>query len=220
MPNTVQSGAVACVRASRRVYSWRRPLCAVHGAVDRCPHRGAQLSPGKVVAGELECPFHGFRFAGDGACPAIPVHPERQPPGAMRLGSFPVREAHGFVWVWTGPSEPPPEPVPFFDLAGWSWAGSGFTEPVANHHSRAVENQLDYPHLPFVHPGTIGRVVTQDMDATPVLEGHRIRAHIGKPEVFIGLVAPSIGRNKTGPAWQFLAFVPIDEQPMIYYVRS
>lgn len=213
-------GAMATRRLGQDLVFWRGVDGAVHGAVDRCPHRGAKLSPGKVVAGELECPFHGFRFAGDGACTAIPVHPERKPPGAMRLGSFPVREAHGFVWVWTGPSEPSPEPVPFFDFAGWSWAGSGFTEPVANHHSRAVENQLDYPHLPFVHPGTIGRVVTQDMDVTTVVDGDRIRAHIGNPEVFIELLAPSIWRNKTGPAWQFLAFVPIDEQQMIYYVRT
>lgn len=213
-------GTLAVRRLGQDLVFWRDASGAVRGAADRCPHRGARLSPGKVVDGCIECPFHGFRFSGDGACTAIPAHPERPIPGAMRLGSFPVREEQGFVWVWTGPADPPDGPVPFFDLEGWSWAGSDFTEPVANSHTRAVENQLDYPHLPFVHPGTLGRVVTKDMDVTTVVDGDRIRAHIGDPTAFIELQAPNIWRNKTGPTWQFLAFVPIDADAMVYYVRT
>ena len=35
-----------------------------------CPHRGADLGQGRVRAGTLECPYHGFRFAADGRCTA------------------------------------------------------------------------------------------------------------------------------------------------------
>lgn len=40
--------------------------------LDRCPHRNAPLSLGKVIAGNLECPYHGWQFGGDGACREIP----------------------------------------------------------------------------------------------------------------------------------------------------
>ena len=215
-----RAGTLAVTRLGQELVLWRGAGGAVHAAVDRCPHRGARLSPGRVIDGELECPFHGFRFSGDGACTAIPAHPERGIPGAMRLGAVPVREEHGFIWAWTGADAPPPGPVPFFDFAGWSWAGSGFTEAVANHHTRAVENQLDYPHLPFVHRSTIGRLVPADMAVTTVVDGDRIIAHIGDPAAHIELLAPCIWRNKTGPVYQFLAFVPVDERRMIYYVRT
>ena len=38
-----------------------------------CPHVGAHLGHGGTVIGStLQCPFHGWRFSGDGTCAAIP----------------------------------------------------------------------------------------------------------------------------------------------------
>lgn len=43
-----------------------------HGDVqalqDRCPHRFAPLSMGKVVNGVVQCAYHGLEFNGAGAC--------------------------------------------------------------------------------------------------------------------------------------------------------
>lgn len=46
----------------------------VHRAFkDVCPHRLIPLSEGRITAdGELECGYHGWRFAGGGTCTAIP----------------------------------------------------------------------------------------------------------------------------------------------------
>ena len=64
----------------------------------RCPHRGANLADGKVVGGKLECPYHGFRFRGDGSCAAVPCEGrDYSPPTRLALAPFPTREAHGFV---------------------------------------------------------------------------------------------------------------------------
>ncbi|HEY9064713.1 MAG TPA: Rieske 2Fe-2S domain-containing protein, partial [Burkholderiaceae bacterium] len=41
---------------------WRDAAGAAHAFADRCPHRGARLSLGCVRGGELECPYHGWRF--------------------------------------------------------------------------------------------------------------------------------------------------------------
>jgi nitrite reductase (NADH) small subunit/3-phenylpropionate/trans-cinnamate dioxygenase ferredoxin subunit len=38
-----------------------------------CPHRGAGLAEGKIVEGEVICPWHGWRFAlSDGVCSSLP----------------------------------------------------------------------------------------------------------------------------------------------------
>src|SRR5262245_19283114 len=37
--------------------------------LDRCPHRNAPLSIGRVIGGgRLECAYHGWQFDGAGAC--------------------------------------------------------------------------------------------------------------------------------------------------------
>src|SRR5690349_291338 len=39
---------------------------------DRCCHRRAPLSKGKIVDDRLQCGYHGFTFDASGACVAIP----------------------------------------------------------------------------------------------------------------------------------------------------
>lgn len=51
-----------------------------HVLSDRCPHRYIKLSIGQVVAGDLQCPFHGLRFNGNGSCTLIPWEPD---PGTL-----------------------------------------------------------------------------------------------------------------------------------------
>ena len=34
---------------------------------DRCPHRNVPLSGGRCVGGQIECPYHGWRFDAAGA---------------------------------------------------------------------------------------------------------------------------------------------------------
>ena len=49
---------------------------------DRCCHRHAQLSRGRVRGDTIECAYHGLRFARDGACVHIPS--QTHIPGAAR----------------------------------------------------------------------------------------------------------------------------------------
>ena len=41
--------------------------------VDRCAHRGMALSHGKVKAGCLQCPYHGWRYDGEGTLTEVPA---------------------------------------------------------------------------------------------------------------------------------------------------
>ena len=73
---------------------------------DRCPHRFAPLSMGKVVGETIQCPYHGLRFGTDGACAHNPHYDAL--PKAAQVKSWPVLERHGMIWCWPGdaPADP------------------------------------------------------------------------------------------------------------------
>ena len=61
---------------------------------DRCPHRFAPLSMGKIVNGDgVQCPYHGLEFDASGACTLNPHGTKNIPPRA-RVRSFPAIEKH------------------------------------------------------------------------------------------------------------------------------
>src|SRR6266508_2543052 len=64
-----------------------------------CPHLGAHLGHnGKVKGDLLECPFHAWKFNGDGACAEIP-YATRVPPRST-VACWTVHEGNGLVMVW------------------------------------------------------------------------------------------------------------------------
>jgi phenylpropionate dioxygenase-like ring-hydroxylating dioxygenase large terminal subunit len=123
---------------------------------DRCPHRGARLSMGRVHGGQLECPYHGWRFGGDGRCRHIPALPDFTPPAGHAAPSWPVREAHGLCWVaLAGASAEPPHAPPLLaDLPSRRVLCGPYD--VATSAPRVVENFLDTAHFGLVHEGWLG----------------------------------------------------------------
>jgi phenylpropionate dioxygenase-like ring-hydroxylating dioxygenase large terminal subunit len=201
---------------------WRDGQGRLHAARDRCPHRAAALSIGSVEDGCLTCPFHGFRFDSSGACVKIPAHPDLAISPAMRLEVLPVREAHDLVWAWSGPGDPDDGPIPFFDDAEqFDWRGSQFIVPWEVHYTRSVENQLDYAHLAFVHHNTIGRMAKVEVDVTVEVDGRTIRTHVEDGQAGIEFIGPNVWRLNLQPnLFNFLAFAPVDDDHMIYYLRT
>lgn len=133
---------------------WRDSGGHAHAFHDLCIHRGTALSLGAVEADEIVCPYHGWRYATDGACTAIPQleHPTHVPAKA-RATAFDCVERHGLVWVAL---EEPRWPIPDApELESWKTVVCG---PYiwACDASRQVENFTDFGHFPFVHPGLLG----------------------------------------------------------------
>ncbi|MBN2471088.1 MAG: aromatic ring-hydroxylating dioxygenase subunit alpha [Anaerolineae bacterium] len=159
--NEVRAGKpVGVTRLGEPMVFWRDAAGRVACAVDRCPHRGAALSPGAVVNGHVQCAFHGFEFDSSGQCVLIPANGRNADvPRIFQVRAFPTREAHGFIWVWTG--EPRPEgdypPLRYFPDIDDSFSYGTYRARWHAHYSRAIENQLDVVHLPFIHRRTIGR---------------------------------------------------------------
>lgn len=147
------------VLAGEALVLWRDKSGTVAALLDRCPHRGVSLALGSRTpdGAAIACGFHGWEFTGDGACRHIPFNPGvgLAPRAATAL---PVREAGGLVWVFTG-FDPEDEPVWPDHLADDSLARFTYTEDWDCHWTRAMENMLDFPHLPYVHRSTIGRFV-------------------------------------------------------------
>jgi phenylpropionate dioxygenase-like ring-hydroxylating dioxygenase large terminal subunit len=123
---------------------------------DRCPHRGARLSMGRVDGGQLECPYHGWRFGGDGRCRHIPALPDFQPPASHHVTAWALHEAHGLWWVAAAgaPADPPHAPPWLPDLPARRVLCGPYD--VATSAPRVVENFLDTAHFGLVHEGWLG----------------------------------------------------------------
>jgi hypothetical protein len=64
---------------------------------DRCPHRWAPLSLGRVIDDNIQCPYHGITFAPNGECVKIPS--QKTNVSGCAVHAYPVREEGPFVWV-------------------------------------------------------------------------------------------------------------------------
>jgi nitrite reductase/ring-hydroxylating ferredoxin subunit len=118
-----------------------------------CPHLGAHLGHGgRVQQGILQCPFHGWRFNGQGACVEIP-HANKIPPGAA-LGAWTVQELDGLLFVHHGPegSQPAWQVPPLSEASdeGWVLAQKQLWR-IRTHVQEIAENIADPTHFRYVH---------------------------------------------------------------------
>ena len=178
---------------------WRDAAGAAHAWADQCPHRGARLSLGRVAGGQLECPYHGWRFEGSGQCTHIPALPDFTPGARHRARSFDAREAYGMLWVRLAPPPPDAQPIhdfPLFAAESEPRLRKTTSGPYRVEASapRIIENFLDMAHFGYVHEGWLG---SRDRPEVGVLgAGHRGRDgddhHVGlaEPGRVVGDVDP------------------------------
>jgi phenylpropionate dioxygenase-like ring-hydroxylating dioxygenase large terminal subunit len=149
---------IGVTRMGEKMVAWRNNKGELSVMSDKCPHRGVALSAGKVTGDCLQCPFHGFEFDSSGACKHVPANGRTsEAPKALRVHGYPVREENGFVYIWWGEAQSDLPPVPWFESIGQEMVFTTIKDHWANHYARAIENQLDVIHLPFIHHNTIGR---------------------------------------------------------------
>ena len=240
----IKSGKLTGVqRMGEQLVFWRTSEGEIVCMRDLCPHRGVALSTGKLIDDHLQCPFHGFEFDASGQCTLIPANGRSGPiPKAMRAGTYPAREKYGFIWIWWGQYRDDLPGINFFESIDESFCYSTLRDHWKTHYSRAIENQLDVLHLPFIHRSTIGRgnqTVVDGPHTDYSLDGQMIqiwysnRVDDGSParstkelppprgNPLIQFIFPNIWQNWLGDDFRLvIAFVPIDDENTRMYVRT
>jgi len=123
---------------------------------DRCCHRAAPLSMGRIEGDDIRCMYHGMKFDPAGKCIQIPGQ-EMIPP-KLGVRSYPVVERYNLIWIWTGDAEraDPGLIVDYPPLSDPKWRGlPGYMHYKAN-WLLIVDNLSDFAHLAFVHTNTLG----------------------------------------------------------------
>jgi len=239
----VRKKPIGVTRLGEKLVFWRDEAGSVNCAVDCCPHRRIALSLGEVHEGYLQCPFHGFEYDSSGRCVHIPANGKGgRIPGSLVLDSYPTFEDNGFIWIWWG--ENPPEELQspeFFDNLGDEFVFSSVQDPWKSHYSRAIENQLDVVHLPFIHHNTIGRgnrtvidgplvkwegedklmvyVFNRLDDGTPPKKPNQLSLDQVR-SVHLELIMPNLWQNYISDDVRVvIAFTPVDEDNSILYLR-
>eukprot|EP01089_Gocevia_fonbrunei_P018508 TRINITY_DN626_c0_g1_i1.p1 TRINITY_DN626_c0_g1~~TRINITY_DN626_c0_g1_i1.p1 ORF type:complete len:433 (+),score=10.69 TRINITY_DN626_c0_g1_i1:38-1336(+) len=120
-----------------------------------CPHLGVNLGVnGRIVAGDnIECPFHGWRFDGEGKCTHIPG--QTNIPQQAHSRGWIVREVNAMVWIWYSvdyPDKPNWELPVLSEFDDYEWRWDGKADHFAKTHIQDVpENTADVAHLNNLH---------------------------------------------------------------------
>ena len=145
---------------------------------DRCPHRFAPLSLGRVTGEQIQCGYHGMCFDPSKATPRRSSDRKTVPRQAM-VRNYPLIERHSFAWIWLGDAALPirtkiPD-VHWCDHPAWAVA-DGYHHFAAN-YQLVNDNLLDLSHESFVHEDTIGNEAVAEAPFTVNLDGERVRMH-------------------------------------------
>lgn len=120
-----------------------------------CRHMGGDLTQGEVKGDEVACPFHDWRWGGDGKCKQIPY--ARRVPLRARTKRYETAVRNGQLLIWNDPEGsaadhdllPPELPDVLTDkYTPWSW----HTKEINGSHCRElIDNVADMAHFYYVH---------------------------------------------------------------------
>jgi phenylpropionate dioxygenase-like ring-hydroxylating dioxygenase large terminal subunit len=156
------------VLLGRKVVVWKPRFSTQYCVfLDRCPHRLAPLSEGRVdeKTGQLMCSYHGWQFDAQGVCTHIP---QAEAPDLIAKNcdhycatALPTQEANGLLWVWPdaasveiASSQPLPLSPQVDTSRGFVW--SSMVRDLEYDWQTLVENVSDPSHVQFAHHGVQG----------------------------------------------------------------
>ena len=140
---------------------------------DRCPHRWAPLSSGRIEHGTVRCMYHGVRFDADGRCVEVPR--QQKISSVLNARAYPVVERHSWTWVWMGDADAAdPSLIPDASLLDDDRRRVYYGQlDYQASYQLENDNLLDLSHVGFVHENTLGRRVATDGAPPPVAGGSR-----------------------------------------------
>ncbi|KAL2612170.1 hypothetical protein R1flu_023862 [Riccia fluitans] len=153
----------------REIVVWRDREGTWRSFVDKCPHRLAPLSEGRIDEnGWLQCSYHGWSFKPDGACGVIPQAASQGPESKAQFSpkacaiTLPTVVSDGLLFVWPDEkgwekaqsTEPPRLPPAFTDP---EFAVVNIQRDLFYGYDTLMENVSDPSHIDFAHHKVTGR---------------------------------------------------------------
>jgi phenylpropionate dioxygenase-like ring-hydroxylating dioxygenase large terminal subunit len=170
----VPSGELVARRIlNEPIVLYRKNDGAINALEDRCCHRFAPLSRGRLEGDDLRCMYHGIKFAASGECVEIPGQ-DRIPSG-VSVRTYPVVEQDRWVWVWMGDvakADASLIPRAIGHEDPHYIIDTGELAYDAN-YQLIHDNLLDLTHLGFVHQNTLGRNNPEWGRAQPIVQSLR-----------------------------------------------
>jgi vanillate O-demethylase monooxygenase subunit len=149
------------------VVLYRKPDGSVAALEDRCPHRFAPLSMGKILRDDVvQCPYHGLEFNSAGACVHNPHGTKNIPPRA-KVRSYPATEKHKAIWIWMGDKPADESKVPDFsvlDNVPELHTTKRDSIVIKANYELIIDNLLDLSHTSYLHEGILGNADTVESD--------------------------------------------------------
>ena len=177
---------------------------------DRCPHRYAPLSTGKLDGDAIVCGYHGFTFDASGVCTSVPG--VSRAPKKICVKSYPVVEKWGWVFVWVGDVEAADENAlpDYHYLDDPEWIGGGETLQVKASYNLIRDNLLDLTHAKFLHKSTLSNDAVTEFPITVEensgsLNIRRSMENIEKTSLFLTGLG---GFTENVTHWQDVQFLP------------
>ena len=226
---------VALTRIGTKLAVWRDSKGQAHVFADRCAHRAAPLSMGRLHGDDrIECRYHGLRYDGTGQCRLVPTeHEGEDGPVAreLRVQTYPAEEKGGIIWSYIGdPDRFPPPPLEIDpELTAADYEGSVETYVWEGNWLLTWDNGTDPAHVPFLHAGNA--LLPPDVAVVDEIKAERTEAGIlvsrvgvsdderwaGKTFDAVEFVLPSLGRlfvplpDGGSPVRVLQYHVPVDE---------
>ena len=167
---------------SRNLVIWWEPKAECWRVFeDKCPHRLAPLSEGRIAEdGLLECPYHGWAFSGSGKCDRIPQQVTGGTAETSKracVASLPTAARQGLLFVYAGkPENAAKTEVPIVDLLEESteeWVCLNTFRDLPYDALTLLENVLDASHVPYTHHRSVGNRANASSVELEVLESSR-----------------------------------------------
>ena len=153
---------------------YRKADGSVAALEDRCAHRFAPLSMGKIVGGDrVQCPYHGLEFDASGAC-ALNPHGNKSIPARARVKSYPAIEKHKAIWVWMGDGPADDSKIPDFgvlDNVPQLHTTKRDSIVIRANYQLVIDNLLDLSHTSYLHEGILGNQDTVESEITVEQDG-------------------------------------------------
>jgi phenylpropionate dioxygenase-like ring-hydroxylating dioxygenase large terminal subunit len=160
---------------------YRTSTGEVVALADRCCHRHAPLSLGRLEGDHVRCMYHGLCFNPSGRCVDIPG--VLQVPAKVRVRSYPVVVRNRWVFVWMGDPERTDESAlpDNFSCDHPDWRHLPGYLHYDTPYQLVCDNLLDFSHLSYVHERTLGgatAIARSQPTVTEIPRGVRVSRYV------------------------------------------